>query len=239
MAAVLTTISQRLRLLSRLAIAMVLCLSLGLTACSSSAGGLTGNYVEDTVAVADSLLATIALDADDPGRGEAFAEVGDRRDLEFHLLVVGELAGPELRGVGLAGLGRFEIGHGDKVRLRPPEVETYPRAEPPRTRFLALGSVLVLTPAVSEEVIQSRQNPRVQGLARLRDRAERDARRLFLVEGFRELTRALERGVKVDEVYFCPSMFRGSEAAELVTRARAAGIPCCELGVSEIGRAHV
>ena len=71
MAAVLTTISQRLRLLSRLAIAMVLCLSLGLTACSSSAGGLTGNYVEDTVAVADSLLATIALDADDPERPEA------------------------------------------------------------------------------------------------------------------------------------------------------------------------
>ena len=71
MAAVLTTISQRLRLLSRLAIALVLCLSLGLTACSSSAGGLTGNYVEDTVAVADSLLATIALGADDPGRSEA------------------------------------------------------------------------------------------------------------------------------------------------------------------------
>jgi TrmH family RNA methyltransferase len=91
---------------------------------------------------------------------------------------------------------------------------------------------LVLTSAVSEEVIQSRQNPRVQALARLRDRAERDARRLFLVEGFRELTRALERTVKVEEVYFCPSMFRGSEAAELVTRARAAGIPCCELGVS-------
>jgi TrmH family RNA methyltransferase len=91
---------------------------------------------------------------------------------------------------------------------------------------------LVLTSAVSEEVIQSRQNPRVQGLARLRDRAERDARRLFLVEGFRELTRALERAVKVEEVYFCPAMFRGSEAAELVTRARASGIPCCELGAS-------
>ncbi|MFM7242081.1 MAG: hypothetical protein ACKO3A_08365 [Opitutia bacterium] len=84
---------------------------------------------------------------------------------------------------------------------------------------------------MSDEVIQSRQNPRVQALARLRDRAERDARRLFLVEGFRELTRALERAVKVEEVYFCPPMFRGSEAAELVTRARAAGIPCCKLGV--------
>ena len=90
----------------------------------------------------------------------------------------------------------------------------------------------MLTSAVSEEVIQSRQNPRVQGLARLRDRAERDARRLFLVEGLRELGRALERGVKVEEVYFCPAMFRGSEAAELVTRARSAGIPCCELGAS-------
>jgi photosystem II Psb27 protein len=44
---------------------------MALTACSGSSGPLTGNYVEDTVAVADSLLATIALDADDPERPEA------------------------------------------------------------------------------------------------------------------------------------------------------------------------
>ena len=75
MAAVLAPFSQRLRLLiSRLAIALVLCLSLTLTACSSSSGGLTGNYVDDTVAVADSLLATINLGADDPGRAEAETE---------------------------------------------------------------------------------------------------------------------------------------------------------------------
>lgn len=72
MAAVLVPFSQRLRLLiSRLAIALVLCLSLALTACSSASGGLTGNYVDDTVAVADSLLVTINLAADDPGRAEA------------------------------------------------------------------------------------------------------------------------------------------------------------------------
>lgn len=71
MAAVLTTISQRLKALSRFAIALVLGLCLGLTACSSANGGLTGNYVEDTVAVADSLLATIGLEADDPGRPES------------------------------------------------------------------------------------------------------------------------------------------------------------------------
>jgi photosystem II Psb27 protein len=44
---------------------------MALTACSGSSGPLTGNYVEDTVAVADTLLATISLDADDPERPEA------------------------------------------------------------------------------------------------------------------------------------------------------------------------
>ncbi|MCP9928122.1 photosystem II protein Psb27 [Cyanobium sp. CH-040] len=50
------------------ALALVGCLLLG--ACSG-ASSLSGNYVDDTVAVADSLIATIALGADDPGRGEA------------------------------------------------------------------------------------------------------------------------------------------------------------------------
>ncbi|MCP9887730.1 photosystem II protein Psb27 [Cyanobium sp. ATX 6A2] len=51
------------------ALALVGCLLLG--ACSSSTSSLSGNYVDDTVAVADSLIATIALAPDDPGRSEA------------------------------------------------------------------------------------------------------------------------------------------------------------------------
>ena len=75
MAAVLPSFRQRLKqLFSRLAVALVLCLSLALTACSSANTGLSGNYVEDTVAVADSLLSTIALGADDPARAEAEIE---------------------------------------------------------------------------------------------------------------------------------------------------------------------
>jgi photosystem II Psb27 protein len=54
------------------ALALVGCLLLG--ACSASSSSLSGNYVDDTVAVADSLIATIALAADDPGRGEAETE---------------------------------------------------------------------------------------------------------------------------------------------------------------------
>jgi photosystem II Psb27 protein len=58
------------RQLKAAVMAVCLCLCLMLTACSGG-GPLTGNYVEDTVAVADTLMATIALPADDPGRSEA------------------------------------------------------------------------------------------------------------------------------------------------------------------------
>ena len=85
---------------------------------------------------------------------------------------------------------------------------------------------------MSDEVIQSRQNPRIQAVARLRDRPEREARGLFIAEGLRELSRARERQVEVLEVYFCPELFRGVEAAELVSGCRAAGIDCCEVGRS-------
>ena len=85
---------------------------------------------------------------------------------------------------------------------------------------------------MSEEAIQSRQNPRVQALARLRDRAERDARGLFLIEGQRELSRALERGVAIEEAYHCPEMFRGPEQAELIARCRAGRASVCQLGAS-------
>jgi len=54
--------------------AVCLTLSLTLTACSGNSGPLTGNYVDDTVTVADTLMATIALGADDPGRPEAETE---------------------------------------------------------------------------------------------------------------------------------------------------------------------
>jgi len=83
---------------------------------------------------------------------------------------------------------------------------------------------------VPDEVIHSRQNPRVQGIAKLRDRAVRDARGRFLVEGFRELTRALGSKLALEEVYFCPALFKDPGSAVLVDRAREAGVACCELG---------
>jgi photosystem II Psb27 protein len=58
-------------------VAVGLCLCLGLSACSSAATGLSGDYVEDTLHVAESLLSTITLADDDPGRGDAEREARD------------------------------------------------------------------------------------------------------------------------------------------------------------------
>jgi len=48
-----------------LLVAVCLCLAIGLGACSDSSA-LSGSYVDDTLAVADQLLATIAVDHEDP-----------------------------------------------------------------------------------------------------------------------------------------------------------------------------
>ena len=62
-----------LRPLLSACLCLALCLSLALTGCSS-AGGLTGSYIDDTVNVAQSLLTTIAIPQDDPGHQAAETE---------------------------------------------------------------------------------------------------------------------------------------------------------------------
>jgi photosystem II Psb27 protein len=57
--------------ITRVALVLCLCLSLVLSACGTDTYGLTGNYVDDTVAVADALIATVGIAADDPDRSEA------------------------------------------------------------------------------------------------------------------------------------------------------------------------
>jgi photosystem II Psb27 protein len=61
------------RALLRPLAALCLCLALTLTACGGSSTGLTGNYVNDTVLTAQTLLTTIAQPQDAPDRGESEA----------------------------------------------------------------------------------------------------------------------------------------------------------------------
>jgi TrmH family RNA methyltransferase len=79
------------------------------------------------------------------------------------------------------------------------------------------------------EKITSLQNPRVKQLVRLRERHERDDTGLFLVEGYREVRRALEKSIRLREVYFCPDWFLGENERPLLEQARQAGAQLFEL----------
>lgn len=80
--------------------------------------------------------------------------------------------------------------------------------------------------------ITSVQNPELKSLVRLKDRRDRERERLFLIEGARELTRAVEGNVALRTLYVCPELLspdahaarRSLEdvAGELVELSRAA-----------------
>lgn len=79
------------------------------------------------------------------------------------------------------------------------------------------------------EKISSLQNPRVKQLVKLRDRRPRDEAGVFLVEGYREIRRALEKAVRLQELYFCPEWFLGENEPALIEQAGAAGAQLFEL----------
>lgn len=75
------------------------------------------------------------------------------------------------------------------------------------------------------EVITSLQNPRVKQLVKLRDRRPRDQAGQFLVEGYRQIRRALDKGYAPVELYVCPAWYPGEQGneASLIADASAAG----------------
>jgi TrmH family RNA methyltransferase len=61
--------------------------------------------------------------------------------------------------------------------------------------------------------IESPSNRRILETARLKKRRERRARGRFLVEGTREIERALEAGATIHDVYLCPDLAPGDTTA--------------------------
>jgi RNA methyltransferase, TrmH family len=82
---------------------------------------------------------------------------------------------------------------------------------------------------VPVEKITSLQNPRIKQLVKLRDRRPRDEAGVFLVEGYRQIRRALEKSIPLTELYISPEWFLGENEAALIAQARAAGTQLFEL----------
>ncbi|NLF17039.1 MAG: RNA methyltransferase [Lentisphaerae bacterium] len=74
-------------------------------------------------------------------------------------------------------------------------------------------------------LITSPQNPRIKDLVRLRDRRGRDRDQKVIIEGYRELMRAVDAGYPLEELYVCPELFQGSNEPALIER-------CCRAGAA-------
>lgn len=69
-----------------------------------------------------------------------------------------------------------------------------------------------------DRVIESPANPRIKAALRLRERRERDATGLTLVDGGREALRAMEGGAVVEAAFVCPSLLATREAKRVAEK---------------------
>ncbi|CAN5845887.1 RNA methyltransferase [soil metagenome] len=56
--------------------------------------------------------------------------------------------------------------------------------------------------------IDSPKNQTIKDLVRLKERRHRDAQRRYLIEGTREVTRALSANIALEEIFICPEILR-------------------------------
>jgi TrmH family RNA methyltransferase len=74
-----------------------------------------------------------------------------------------------------------------------------------------------------DPAINSLTNPRIKELVRLRNRRTRDAESEILIDGLREISRAIAAGHRPSEVYYCNEYAKDTGAQELLATIRKSG----------------
>ncbi len=74
--------------------------------------------------------------------------------------------------------------------------------------------------------ITSLQNGRIKEAVKLRDRKGRDDTDLFLIEGYREIERAIGSGHRLEAVFYCPELFLGVNEIRLLQISGAELVEC-------------
>jgi len=74
-----------------------------------------------------------------------------------------------------------------------------------------------------DQDITSLQNPRIKNVVKLRQRAARDEQGILIVEGYRELKRALENNRRPVSLFYCQDFFLGDNEPALINQCRDAG----------------
>lgn len=68
--------------------------------------------------------------------------------------------------------------------------------------------------------ITSLKNPKIKAALALYKKSERDQTDLFLIEGYRELSRAVKGGVAIKMFFFCPELFLGANENSLIEQIK-------------------
>ena len=78
------------------------------------------------------------------------------------------------------------------------------------------------------EKIISVKNDGIKGVLSLRERKQRDADGLTLIDGIREFEAALDAGVVIEKVYLCPELIERKGASTLEAKISKHKIPILE-----------
>ncbi len=78
-------------------------------------------------------------------------------------------------------------------------------------------------------VITSKQNPAIKALGTLRRRRDREQAGVTLVDGYEELLCALDSGVHIQHLYYCPELMGGGEQLARLKQLIADGTEATEL----------
>jgi len=76
-------------------------------------------------------------------------------------------------------------------------------------------------------LITSRRNTRIKEASKLRSSRQRGKQNRFLIDGAREISRALAAGIEIDEAFVCEAYCTSKETQKLV--ARLADASCAEV----------
>lgn len=79
------------------------------------------------------------------------------------------------------------------------------------------------------KLVTSSTNPGVKEVVKLRTARHRREAGVFPVEGYREVKRALEGGIAIEQMWCCPELFLGENEEELVDEAERLGAEIIEV----------
>jgi TrmH family RNA methyltransferase len=82
--------------------------------------------------------------------------------------------------------------------------------------------------------IESLQNQKIKDIVKLQNRRTRDETQLFLIEGYRELKRAVDARRKIESCFYCPEFFLGENEEELIKNTNAPSFECSSQVFSKI-----